>query len=1070
MATFTITSSINIDALPAKTGSDTYNINGGYLTVDQDSRYGYNQHFSGVLGNITLSPTLGGTIEFNATMVRIVPFINGTGNVPPYNTIIVSGSAASGTLIGVYPNLGVAPLNVGQPMSGSGYIKIKQWNSQSFGYGSLTGISAWSSGTDAPGWIEVVGLNALTCTVNRLNTFKVRGEWFEISSGTSGINTTTYQIPSNGNIVHKPGVWVETDISGTYEFYPCAGTLAALTASMATDEVRGKVCWISTAGLLRFKHDGTNSTGGYLPPAGRRVRIPNVFFSTCAGGWAINQQPNAVLATRYDFTTTGGGVIDIDKASMNWYPIFQQPFSVTLTNTGIMTQLLVSEIASPLVWSNVGVGQEAANSQIGLSMATCFAGGTITDSTFTCASQGSGIYGASLTDLSGFTFTRVKMRSMIKASNAAAGSYTLTRVANSSWVDCTFGAGRALITTCNDLNFSGTIYFDNPNGSTLSAIPMYVWDIASNCARLTFNGLSFGGLNLAHPYSGILNVGAAGCTDIKLRNLGTPSASLDMGAARVDDAPWTRVTTTATVTSSNHGLKANDIIYAVVTSDPGTISVAAKTVVSALDANRFTFACTAASSLTGSICYYPTMAANLFVLAAGAAANDVEVKRCYTPHLRTNLYTADNSTKNVLIENVVGDYINAPVVTQLNGYHKGVFATLPMTAGTSVYGSHWFDIFTGDIPVSQSSVSWSRLGAVAYITSSAHALRTNVQINVITSSQTGTLTLGRKTITAISSSVFTFACVAGGPTVGTLSFNDCSGRIGLLMNEATSETSSSYTLDAGTPQFTSAGGLYMPTIGQQITFETPNYIIGHTSFPVTESVMAGAAQTNFTLTYALDKNDGAGYGSFRNLSFITTGAGGSSGSQNVTMADTTGVEVGDYIFGTNIAPNSFVTSIVNGTTVSTSLANTGVPSGLLRFCHLPGETDINSYLGFKMKIRILTRATNTTAITSLYVLTRSTPSSRAYQYPLDLVPLTITNLRNPSEVRVFPAGETTSIAGQEDVTNGTFTTTIDAGAYPYLDIAVLSLGYQNLRYTSQALGSGLTLQAAQVIDRQYDNS
>ena len=55
MATYTITTPVNIDTLAAKTGSDTYNINWGYLTIDQDSRYGTNQNTSASIGNITLS-------------------------------------------------------------------------------------------------------------------------------------------------------------------------------------------------------------------------------------------------------------------------------------------------------------------------------------------------------------------------------------------------------------------------------------------------------------------------------------------------------------------------------------------------------------------------------------------------------------------------------------------------------------------------------------------------------------------------------------------------------------------------------------------------------------------------------------------------------------------------------------------------------------------------------------------------------------------------------------------------------------------------------------------------------
>lgn len=58
MATFTITTPVNIDSLASKVGGDIYNINGGYLTIDQDSRFGLNQNTSASLGNMTLSATL----------------------------------------------------------------------------------------------------------------------------------------------------------------------------------------------------------------------------------------------------------------------------------------------------------------------------------------------------------------------------------------------------------------------------------------------------------------------------------------------------------------------------------------------------------------------------------------------------------------------------------------------------------------------------------------------------------------------------------------------------------------------------------------------------------------------------------------------------------------------------------------------------------------------------------------------------------------------------------------------------------------------------------------------------
>jgi hypothetical protein len=83
--------------------------------------------------------------------------------------------------------------------------------------------------------------------------------------------------------------------------------------------------------------------------------------------------------------------------------------------------------------------------------------------------------------------------------------------------------------------------------------------------------------------------------------------------------------------------------------------------------------------------------------------------------------------------------------------------------------------------------------------------------------------------------------------------------------------------------------------------------------------------------------------------------------------------------------------------------------------------------------------------------------------------LTLTGLKNPTEVRVYDAGTTTAVAGQEDVTTGTFSTGIDAATYPDVDIAIVSLGYQNLRLLNVDVTSDTTIPIQQVIDRQYFN-
>jgi hypothetical protein len=289
------------------------------------------------------------------------------------------------------------------------------------------------------------------------------------------------------------------------------------------------------------------------------------------------------------------------------------------------------------------------------------------------------------------------------------------------------------------------------------------------------------------------------------------------------------------------------------------------------------------------------------------------------------------------------------------------------------------------------------------------------------------------------------------------------------MNEPTVETANQVTVLAGSNPFTSAGTIYMPNVGQSVQWECPYFVRGHTSFGISEIVLGSATLTSFEFIYAIDKNDGNGFGTFKNLSYPRVGGGGAGGAFTITMTDTTGVAVGDYVFGTNVGGNARVVSITNGTTIVVDKPNYSTVSGILRFNQIPNEA-ISSTAGFKLRVRMTCVTAASPAASYFHIFTTSTPDSRRLQYPLDLVPLTISNLKNPSEVRVFQYGTTTEIAGQENVTSGVFTTDIDATTYPVVDISILSLGYQNTRLLSQSLGSGLTIPAAQVIDRQYQNS
>jgi hypothetical protein len=235
------------------------------------------------------------------------------------------------------------------------------------------------------------------------------------------------------------------------------------------------------------------------------------------------------------------------------------------------------------------------------------------------------------------------------------------------------------------------------------------------------------------------------------------------------------------------------------------------------------------------------------------------------------------------------------------------------------------------------------------------------------------------------------------------------GRIVVLMNEPTSLTTSQVTLSNGAA-FTSAGGLYMPVIGHTVTFEMPDYMIGHTAFANTALVMAGGTGTNYNYNFSIDKNDGAGW-------------------STMTVA--------------NYTP----------TTLGTALN---------------ALTGISASLGFKLRLKITTITTNATAITSVYMTTVSTAVAQDNQYPLDTYNLTLSGIVSGSDVVILQAGTETVLNQIDQNVGSTWIHTYETPTS--VDIFVSKAGYVPFYIRNYALqSSNASLPIAQTIDRNYIN-
>lgn len=328
---------------------------------------------------------------------------------------------------------------------------------------------------------------------------------------------------------------------------------------------------------------------------------------------------------------------------------------------------------------------------------------------------------------------------------------------------------------------------------------------------------------------------------------------------------------------------------------------------------------------------------------ADSGCKNIEFKRIYVTNTRTGFQSnLDNSYSDVIYKNVWTDAADSDVWATHNTTVMGMKGTNTVTGQTSVYGTHWFDIFT----------------------------------------------------------------------------SSTAGRIGIACNEKTAEepSNSSYSLVvAGVGcGFDSVGRIVMPNVDDEIIWTTPNWIIGHKSFTNSAptltgvNVSGGTAPTygNFKLQYKIDK--GSGYG---------------------------------------------------GSWTDLTAAN------------LSGETGINAQTGFKLQIRLtVVTASTTNAMTYMTFPTDSDATSQAYQYPLDVVDLSLTNLQPNSEVRAYvgtsPA-TAVEIGGIEDSgTSFTFQHS-SGGSDGYIHIH--ALGYLSIELPITYLSADQSIPIQQFIDRQYQN-
>jgi hypothetical protein len=513
-------------------------LNNSTLIINSDVRWGQQ---AAVLGNLTISATLGGLCRLDGRDVWWMPYDGGTGNVPALGTAgtndVTGSTAGAGEFLGVFTALGTAPVAAAAAMPATGFIKFRRVTAafvdnevMTFTGGATATVNSATGGQR--GWIHFVGEEASTATIPRLGRFEALGDWFELGT-TNGADDQTFQYPV---LDACPAIQIETAAgSGVYEWFLNAGSRWGTATQYVPTDARGKYFgMVNATGVITIARRASNSCG-FKPVTGCRVRIPNILISNSnTTNFALNTI-SGTLATRWDFTTTSAGAIDIRNTCGNWYMSFSSPFSVNVQDSATLHQILVANTADVTTLSNVAVGLDLAVAAIALSYSNLFTGGTITGSRFARYSlNGSGDAAVTFTDVvdldcTDTIFEGFGATAAITRGNGTVYAILATRMNDSSFTNCSLIGSRIELTQCARIVLTGTRYADQTNGTTVTTNAQSAISISNASTNIDISGFSnFQAIANVHPYNGILN--AANSFFINMNTIGTAAAPYNCGS------------------------------------------------------------------------------------------------------------------------------------------------------------------------------------------------------------------------------------------------------------------------------------------------------------------------------------------------------------------------------------------------------------------------------------------------------------------------------------------------------------------------------------------------------------
>ena len=634
MANQTITTAVNYDdaSISGLLNGETITNNGGALTINSDVRW--NQQ-AAVLGNITCSGTLGGSVLVDGTTVWELAFTSSTGTVPTQAALGSNGvtgvtSAATGELMRVWATGSLTFAAAGGAMPATGFIKLRT-KTGTFQTGETVNLPGGAtiviSSAGKRSWIHVVGSETTSISASRLSSCSFTGDWYELGT-TNGTDGQTFQFPVAD---YCPAIQIETSVgSGVYEWwlYGADGVRWGTATQYISTDVRGKYFGMdATTGVITIARRATNSCG-YKPASGLKVRIPNIICSSSnSTNFAINTWNTTTITQRYRgiSTSTNNASASYDKICCNWALSMSTGTNVTITNSSLMPSVSIATLTGAITIDNVAVGASPANfASTNTILIQSVISGTISNLRVTRLAHDSNAdvainmvlcFNVTITNVQGEIFGATGSVSRVAASSGT--SFLTSRCGLLTINTLTAIGATPILNTCiSAVTINGIIFADCLNGTTQTATSTSNAVNIITSTNLTLNGpvSFFGGLSNIEPFSALIS-GSTANTNVVIQNIGSSASPLNLN---------------------------NNSQYI------------------------FNFSST----------------------------NGLIVRRCYVQNTRTNLGVLSSDVARADIDNCAGDYADLMPLTGANCRWRGSKTTNSTTSVAAMIGTEYGDMFT----------------------------------------------------------------------------------------------------------------------------------------------------------------------------------------------------------------------------------------------------------------------------------------------------------------------------------------------------------------------------------------